>query len=439
MAANNVIEILDVSLVKNQKNSLIGCNLDQPKTGEKKDSYSFQFSGWIVGKSPAVSLNLISEGRLLQQIPVNGNRPGIAKRFPKVPGAEKSGFSTRVGVIGLPTEATLNLQVVFENGQTLGIGNVSFRHQPLRSEYQPKMQPLLVSSTGRSGTTWLMRLLSNHPQIVTSPNYPYESRAALYWMEMLKALSQPATPQMSNPEKGFENEMQWLGRNALYNSNISPPEVISWVERGYPELFAAFCQQSIDGFYQKMAESYDQQKSDVSASNLMYFAEKNPLNPTPLLELYPKGKEILLVRDFRDVICSILAFNTKRGYDDFGRQNFENDQDYIRSIARAFKQTLPKWKNRSVQTYLVRYEDLIWSPVEILSKLLEFLAVDHSSSRIETVLNKASEDTMSLKGHRTSSDPKASIGRWQNDLEPSLQMLCNEVFAEVLQEFGYVI
>lgn len=439
MAENNIIEILDVSLIDDNKNRLIGCHLDQPKSGDHKDSYSFRISGWIVGKSPAVSLNIISEGRLLQKIPVNGNRPGIAKRFPKAPGAEKSGFSTRVGVTGLPIQAILNLQVVLENGQTFGIGNVTFRHQPLRSEYQPKMQPLLVSSTGRSGTTWLMRLLSNHPQIVTSPNYPYESRAALYWMEMLKALSQPATPQMSNPEKGFEQEMQWQGRNALYNPNISPPEVISWVERGYPELFAAFCQQSIDGFYQKMAESYGQQKSDVSASNLMYFAEKNPFNPTPLLELYPKGKEILLVRDFRDVMCSVLAFNAKRGYDDFGRQNFDSDHAYVRSISRAFNLILPRWRNRSAQTHLIRYEDLIWSPVEIFTKLLEFLEVDHTSSLVETVLEKASEDTASLKGHRTTSDPKASIGRWHKDLEPSLQDLCNEVFAEVLQEFGYTI
>ena len=38
--------------------------------------------------------------------------------------------------------------------------------------------------------------------------------------------------------------------------------------------------------------------------------------------------------------------------------------------------------------------------------------------------------------HRTSNDPRASIGRWRRE-QRALQELCQEVFREPLEEFGY--
>ena len=251
------------------------------------------------------------------------------------------------------------------------------------------------------------------------------------------------TTPVSNAE--FDEEKKWLGRNALYNPNISSPSGVAWVKREYPQLFAAFCQECIDSFYQKIAESQGQDISksiidkQSNSSSMIYFAEKNPLaTSTPLMEIYPHGREILLVRDFRDMICSILAFNSKRGFGGFGRQNFGSDEDYIRAMGKNIIRDLPKWKNHSPRTHLVRYEDLILMPQKTLGNLLQNLGLEHSPSVVESMLEKALEDNPQLKRHRTSSDPKESIGRWQKDLEPYLQNLCTEIFSEVLQEFSYI-
>ncbi|RQH24138.1 hypothetical protein [Okeania hirsuta] len=67
----------------------------------------------------------------------------------------------------------------------------------------------------------------------------------------------------------------------------------------------------------------------------------------------------------------------------------------------------------------------------------DYLNLDNSNSTISKILETASEDTPQLKKHRTSANPQESIGRWRNDLEPSLQALCTEVCQEALQEFGY--
>ena len=36
-------------------------------------------------------------------------------------------------------------------------------------------------------------------------------------------------------------------------------------------------------------------------------------------ELYPRAREVILVRDFRDMVSSMFAFNAKRGFQGFRR------------------------------------------------------------------------------------------------------------------------
>ena len=71
---------------------------------------------------------------------------------------------------------------------------------------------------------------------------------------------------------------------------------------------ATFAQQRIDAVYRQVAALGD--------GRAEFFAEKClPEGNVPQLlrELYPDAREVFLVRDFRDMLCSIRAFNEKRG------------------------------------------------------------------------------------------------------------------------------
>ena len=51
-----------------------------------------------------------------------------------------------------------------------------------------------------------------------------------------------------------------------------------------------------------------------AAGDERFFAEKSNLRVSSVAgELYPHGRELFLVRDFRDMVCSMFAFNAKRG------------------------------------------------------------------------------------------------------------------------------
>lgn len=432
------VEILEVEKYSNLA-ELLGCAIDIPETGEEKNTYTIDISGWVLGKKyPAVAIKIINNKRMLRKIPIGNPRPELTTIYPQNPRAANCGFATSISIIGLPAEDELNLQAILKDQTHIPIAKIRFRHQSLRSDYQPKLQPLIVTCVGRSGTTWLMQLLSQHPRLIVCQHYPYEVRAAQYWMQMLQVLSQPANTQNSTPVVGFENDLNFIGHNPFYNKNINSPKALEWHGNDYPEKLAAFCQESIDGFYQALGSS--QGKIFSNSEQPIYFVEKYMLNPikTLFLELYPQGREIILVRDFRDVVCSVIAFNAKRGHDMAGQQQAKTDEEIIREAGNfQAKMLLQRWKESSGKAFLLRYEDLILSPVETLSQLLQYLGLENSQTTISNMLETASGDTQKMEKHRTTSSAEASIGRWKSDLNPALQELCNRVFAEALQEFGY--
>jgi hypothetical protein len=46
-------------------------------------------------------------------------------------------------------------------------------------------------------------------------------------------------------------------------------------------------------------------------------------------------------------------------------------------------------------------------------------------------------DSEELRQHRTSQDAAESIGRWRREGDERFRELCNEVFGEILADFGY--
>ncbi|NER01848.1 MAG: sulfotransferase [Okeania sp. SIO3C4] len=447
---NIIVEVLDVQLLEKKSDTLRECVINTPVQGTMTDTYDIKFSGSLLGKKvPVVAIEFVNSGIVIRKIGVDKASPDIAQRYPKLLKAKKCGFATAVGLIGLPLESELILQAVFKDKSKVPIARVKFRRLcDLASSYQPQLQPLILTCLGRSGTTWLMGLLREHPNILVAGGYPYEVLAAQYWIHLLKVISEPANTLESTPQlHPFAKNFNFIGHHPFYNtygdSNLS-----SWFGKIYPKQLASFCQQSIDGFYQQTANIGEKKLlttekiNNPLQSEIIYFAEKYHANFPHilqiLLELYPQASEIFLVRDFRDVICSKKAREIKMKK--LRRVNqLKPEKEWICEFEQsAIQPLLQRWRQRSGDVHLVRYEDLIMSPNETLSNLLKYLGLDNSSTIVNTILQTASADTSRLKQHLTSSSPQASIGRWQNELTPTLQNLCNQVFAKALQEFGYL-
>src|SRR5262249_1938501 len=151
-------------------------------------------------------------------------------------------------------------------------------------------------------------------------------------------------------------------------------------------------------------------------------------------EFYPQAREILLVRDFRDILCSVGTFNAKRGFVSFGRELVGTDEEYIRYLYGHAAQLVKTWKNWSELIHLVRYEDLILRTREVLQGVFKYLNLDASPSTIDEIIEKGTRN-LDLNQHQTSQNPKMSVGRWRQELAPSLQAKCAQVFRDFFKEF----
>lgn len=440
-----IYEVTDISLLGERSEQLLGFELDAPEVGSSHHVYTLHVIGWAVGRDRrATAVELYNGGEFVRSVPVRGQRDDVAAALGCPPDTDCV-FHLLVGLIGMERNATLTLRVALDDGSSVTVGSVSVDRKPLQPDYVPRLQPLVLSTLGRSGSTWLMQILAAHPEVVTFRHFPYESTPAKYWLHMLRVAAEPVNIVQSGNPKSSHTNLWWVGNNPHHDDRIyEQPPLANWFGREHIEHLAAFCQRTIDDWYLTLSRTQVQ-------PNAAYFAEKHVWpNYLPILigELYPHSKEIFLVRDFRDMARSITAFDAKRGFAGFDRPDGASDEDYMRGELRRMAQDLSSnWRARADRAHLVRYEDLVLDPVPTVTAMLSYLGVDASGSTVETVLAKGSEPVLDLPGsvyelsqiseHRTISDPKSTIGRWRQDGDEAFQALAQEVFGESLATFGY--
>jgi len=427
-------EITHVELYPVDSERLWGFFIDFPTPGSKREVYDFELAGWVLGKhSPVLGIEVCASDGSVRKIPVTLPRPDISRHYPHVPLPKDVGFWSPISVIGLPEEFELVVEAVLEDREHVPLGRIGGRHRSIQSHFEPSIRPLLVTSLGRTGTTWLMRLLAEHPNIVAYRAYPYEMRAGRYWLQVMGALTEPASQAQSSSRITTTNMQWWVAHPPFSRTARSAdPRLQDWFGRRFVEQAAAMCQQSLDLCYREVAANQNQLTP-------VYFAEKHLPDEVPgiVWELYPRAREIFLVRDFRDMLCSIRAFNKKRRSLGFGRDMAASEQEYVVNLGKEALRLLKSWKARNARACLVRYEDLILQPGKTLKHVLQYLELESEDSWVNEMIRTASLDTPQLQEHRTTASVHESVGRWRSDLDTQAQRMCEDAFGTSLSAFGY--
>jgi hypothetical protein len=201
--------------------------------------------------------------------------------------------------------------------------------------------------------------------------------------------------------------------------------------RDVVQRLAALVQRNIDDFYTVVA--HDQEKPQPT-----FFIEKFHPDRLPRAgwDLYPTARELILVRDPRDMIASIYAFNAKRGTIGFGRDRFGTDEEYVAFLAARVQELVDAWSERRSASLLLRYEDLVLRPHETTEGILRYLELERSAELVETMVDRALTGP-EVAAHRTLADGASSIGRWRRDLPRPLRAVCERELARVAAALGY--
>ena len=414
---------------------LRSASIDEPLTGTELGTYAFEIKGKAATEADRAScVEVRQSGRLVAEAPA-APVPVEAAASATPGNGHVFAFGTTIQATDLRREFDLLLRIRYGSGDGVALGRVQGRRQALPASSGVRIQPVLLTTIGRSGSKWLVWLLSCHSQIVAFQPLVFEPRVATYWMEVFRSLSAPRSFQRQLHNEDYSRHW-WLGHHAPALPGPIATDFAGWLGKEAVEDLAAMCQRRIEAFYRSTGTS-------VGKPNPDYFVEKFLLRPPTLnllTEIYPGAREVILVRDFRDRLSSVLAWNARRGKELFGRDAFPSDADFVTSKVRIEAQSLLEhWRTRKGSALLLRYEELVLEPRRVLGELLAFLNVNSSTESLEATLGRASQETKLLDAHQTSDHPDASIGRWRRDLSPELAGICNEVLAPVLTEFGYSV
>ena len=250
---------------------------------------------------------------------------------------------------------------------------------------------IVIGGTPRSGTTLIRRTLDRHPAICCGP----ESSIFL-----------PGAIRTGPVAAGFE-----LPEGELREMLAGSP--------------------SQGAFIDAFATRYR------SARGRRRWAEKTPLNVRHvpwILERFPEARFIHVVRDGRDVVCSMRQHPDRRWVDG-AWVKVHRPLTLEQYAERWVADTEAGVSHRADPRYLeVRYEDLVQDPSGVLGQLLSDLGETFDPAILVEPDTQPDQDG---RHHAGTAISARSMGRWRTDLTPDEQALVQRIAGPTLRRLGY--
>jgi len=284
-----------------------------------------------------------------------------------------------------------------------------------RDSYTAESKPIFIGGCGRSGTTLLRIVLGVHSQFYAGPElnihtnlihnledkYPYVPKKAylLYDKKKIKQLSE-------------EFDISQSDIRHIRNST---------------SCLAGF----INLFMNRVAKTHDKPR----------WIEKTPKNVTILpflFEYFPKARFIHVIRDGRDVACSL------RHHPKYKRVNGEKVRTHKN---RLIRNCTDRWINDvsagleyrdDPRYYEVRYEHFVRAPKDTLSNLLDFLEVSFEEKLLSHHEHADDEPAFFLPS-QNAVEPinDSSVGRWKTDLSQKEAQTVERKAGDLLRRLRY--
>lgn len=270
--------------------------------------------------------------------------------------------------------------------------------------YTPQMNntncsPIFIGGCGRSGTTLLRVMLDSHPNIACGP----ESNLMLDPMAFdAKSLS-------------FKFDMNIEKIFSIANSSAYLPD-----------------------FMNRFMYEY------ANTNGKARWAEKTPRNVRNIeyiLSNFPEAYFVHVIRDGRDVACSLKTHPKWR---------IENGQRVANDVCNPIEQCIERWvqdveagiKWRTHPRYIeIRYEALISEPEKTLRQLFEQIGEKWAPEVLEYYLqqtNSRNSDKFPQNKEVTEPIDNKSLGRWKEDLSDFELKVIKDKAGSLLQELDYI-
>jgi len=265
---------------------------------------------------------------------------------------------------------------------------------------------------GRVGSTLLLQLLATSNEVVLERRYPEGERRYLsYCIRMAEWAATPWDPKV---HPGVTELM--FGSAERGGPIPFEPTLVDPVRLGPLMLL---------GMWGAISEELRR-----SAPSAHFYAEKVVGDGRLLADSDIPLRVIDLVRDPRDVFCSIRSFTV--GTAGFGSTDGQTDDEFLRQMISAHLQRLQLMRTTPphVDRVLVRYEDLVGDFLGQADRLAGWLGL-----RLDSAAVLADYETRGH--HRTTQSVEESVGRWRRELSADQFLKIWDALGGELELLGY--
>jgi glycosyltransferase involved in cell wall biosynthesis len=432
----SAVAVANVRLLEVDPGTVLDFRLASPDSGTVSEELVLEVKGSIVTRgSRAEAIEVVWGREAVRELAIDASK-GAERKRRKGAGAAGGGFHGVVGALGLPPSFRLVLVARLEDGRRIGVAEIVGRRESVEPGpgWAGPRGAFVSSPSGRTGTTWIVQLLGQHPQVLAHPPFGVEPRPASYWIEAAMALTEPGSyKRILRPN--MDHDRWWLGEwTDADRGPIEDPLMRRYLGERRSREIAAWAREQIVDFYRVVAEGQGKADADV-------FVEKAPMGRLRLEllgDLLPGTREIALFRDPRDTLCSILAYSERNPRAALVSTEPGTHDDFLEELAASFRGLLAECRERPEQTLIVRYEDLITDQMPTLRGILDHLEVESSDAIATAMVDTAAGGSDRLERHKTSGKAASrSIGRWERDMDPGLRSRSADAFRDVLADLGY--
>lgn len=374
-----------------------------------------RIAGWVLDTSrpsAPLTVRLVVNGQEMMRAVADLLRPGLTDIY----GSGNHGFDFRLPT-PLSPESQHHVSLRLLEGTRLlydGFIVPEPRTAPPPRHGHPEV--VLLSSTGRSGTTVMMRHFNENPHVVVAGDAPFEVKLLTYASHAIRTITTPKDNE-PRPFADIRYDLPALEPNPYFG------HLHAGVFRDPDALYDLFGRVTTDrlsrAFHDIVTTFYARLAADQENSAALYFAEKcdilSGLRDT-VRRMFSVTREILLVRDLRDVYCSSKSF-------------WKVDRKFLSAnLSAASRSFLAIKRENRTDVIVVRYEDLMSAPGKELDRISGFLGLPTPLAEVN--------DLALFSSHGTSANPTTSVGRWRNALSDE-EAAEFKSFAEFFEEFGY--
>lgn len=267
----------------------------------------------------------------------------------------------------------------------------------------------------RSGTSLLRSMLHNHPLVCV----PAECGFAEWLIEgfATEAISEHLYGDFAEAVVNCRKFETWgLEKNAIENTlfQLSP--------RTYREMCIAV--------YLAYANKIGKRAFIVGDKNNYYLKKIDKLKT-----VFPQSREIVIMRDGRDVACSYLALRSNAAVSEYHPRLPTS----IDEIARDWRESAEICAGLVESgAILIRYEDLLAQPVQELSKACKRLGVEYHKNMLDFYANfDEPVEFQGWKGSLRKPILQDNKGKYLAELSRAQLDVIESIAGDMLESFGY--